>query len=136
MIMDNKEGDNDRGAGEAYRIRSIAPVSAGQKWFAAFARGAGDFKEIASRVEPVVCWALISFPDGSPDETVGQVVCGLAVDEVLNLDEESGFGEFLGYFPKRSLALEASRGAPDSDDAGHVDDDIHLAGPDEEDEED
>jgi len=60
--------------------------------------------EIDFKVVPVVCWSLLAFDNGDPDEVIGQIVAGDAILEVTYVDEDEGFGKFLGYFYSEEAA--------------------------------
>jgi len=54
----------------------------------------------------VICWAVIEFIDeDAPDEVVGQIFNGDCLTEASAVDEEEGFGEFVGYYPNEGEAI-------------------------------
>ncbi len=60
------------------------------------------------KIVPIVCWSLVTFDnDDEPDEVIGQIVARDAVVEVTYVDEEEGFGKFLGYFYSEQSAKVA-----------------------------
>lgn len=91
---------------------------------------ANDKKEDDKRYG-VIVWAVMRWPDGSPDEVVGQVFNGQYVTEADAMGDEEGVGTFIGYFTDDKEGLENFGKAADAWRAnGGADDD------DEEDEED
>lgn len=85
-------------------IKTIIPT--GRDYYAAFC--SDDAEDIPRRIERVVCWSLLSFnDDDSPDEVVGQIIVGSTIMEVTVVDEEEGFGAFLGYFDSPEDATTA-----------------------------
>ncbi len=72
-------------------IKSIAQASG---YIAAYA---GETRK-EDRLEPVLCWSVIEFEGEEPDEVVGQIFDGNCITEVTSVDEEEGYGEFIGYF--------------------------------------
>ena len=58
---------------------------------------ANDKKEDDKRYA-VIVWAVMRWPDGSPDEVVGQVFNGQYVTEADAMGDEEGVGSFIGYF--------------------------------------
>src|SRR5690606_16197072 len=84
-------------------IKTItAPV---QRCFAAYLPDEGN--DIEARIVPIVCWSLISFSKKDPDEVIGQIIYNDAIVEVTYVDEEEGFGKFLGYFYSEKSAENA-----------------------------
>ncbi|GAG15711.1 unnamed protein product, partial [marine sediment metagenome] len=66
--------------------------------FGYIAAYAGDKKK-RDRTEPVIVWSTIKFDDeDEPDEVVGQIFDGTCITEATAVDEEEGYGEFVGYF--------------------------------------
>jgi hypothetical protein len=64
--------------------------------------------DITQRIERILCWSLVEFPrPDEPDEVIGQIIVGDTVTEVTNVDEEEGFGEFIGYFQTEESATTA-----------------------------
>lgn len=56
-------------------------------------------KKKHDRTEPVIVWSTIKFDDDDePDEVVGQIFDGTCITEATAVDEEEGYGEFVGYF--------------------------------------
>lgn len=115
------------------RIKTIIPAS--PAYYAAFA--ADHKKEIGRRVVRVLCWSLIEDPKPDiPDEVIGQIIVGDTITEVTNVDEEEGFGEFLGYFESDMAASQAIITHESlEDDGGYYDDDNDDEDEDDEDEE-
>ena len=100
-------------------IKTIIPPSVPS--FAAFMPDKES--DIDLKIVPIICWSLISFADeGQPDEVIGQIIAGDAVLEVTYVDEDEGFGEFLGYFYSEGAArvriLAAVAEADDEDSEG------------------
>jgi len=58
---------------------------------------ANDKKEDDKRYG-VIVWAIMRWPDGSPDEVVGQVFNGQYLTEADAMGDEEGVGAFIGYF--------------------------------------
>lgn len=82
-------------------IRMIIPTSG--PLFAAFKPNPKH--DIELKVVPVLALALVSYEGGErADETVGQIAVGDTIAEVPCVDEEEGFGEFVGYFTDESDA--------------------------------
>ena len=73
------------------RIKSIAPA------IGYLAGYAGDKKE-DDRLYGVIVWAVMRWPDGSPDEVVGQVFNGQYITEADAMANEEGVGSLIGYF--------------------------------------
>jgi len=74
---------------------------------------AGEKKK-DDRFEHVICWTVIEFEEeDEPDEVVGQIFDGTCITEATSVDEEEGYGEFVGYFRDnekgREEAVEACR---------------------------
>lgn len=46
----------------------------------------------------VIVWAVMRWPDKSPDEVVGQVFNGQYITEADAMADEEGVGSFIGYF--------------------------------------
>ena len=67
--------------------------------------------DIGMRIVPVVCLSLVTFDNEDPDEVIGQIVASDAIVEVTYVDEEEGFGKFLGYYPSEETAKVASLAA-------------------------
>lgn len=87
------------------KIKTIIPVGNTQ-YFAAYMPN--EEEDIKQRIEPIVCWSLLEFErKDSPDEVVGQIVDGDVITEATSVDEDEGFGEFLGYFRSTSEATDA-----------------------------
>lgn len=87
------------------KIKTIIPVGNTQ-YFAAYMPDKDE--GIKQRIEPIVCWSLLEFDrKSSPDEVVGQIVDGDVITEATSVDEDEGFGEFLGYFRSTSEATDA-----------------------------
>lgn len=87
------------------RIKTIITMGNAQ-YFAAYMPN--EDEGIKQRIEPIVCWSLLEFDDEDlADEVVGQIVDGNVITEATGVDEEDGFGEFLGYFRSRSEATDA-----------------------------
>src|SRR5690606_33294550 len=86
-------------------IKTIIPLSA--PCYAAFMPDSEN--DIEAKIAPLVCWSLLSFREGGPDEVIGQIVSGDTIVEVNYVDEEEGFGRFLGYFFSESDAKAAIR---------------------------
>lgn len=87
------------------KIKTIIPIGSVQ-YFAAYMPNENE--GIKQRIEPIVCWSLLEFDrKGSPDEVVGQIVDGDVITEATSVDEDEGFGEFLGYFRSTSEATDA-----------------------------
>lgn len=79
-------------------------IEGGWQAFGYIAAYAGSKKK-NDRFEKVIAWSIIRFEDDDdPDEIIGQVWDGLRVTEATTVDEEEGFGEFVGYFLEESLA--------------------------------
>ena len=84
---------------------------------------------IELRIVPIVCWSLITFDnEEEPDEVIGQIVARDAVVEVTYVDEEEGFGKFLGYFyseqaARVSILAAVAEGADDEEDPDSDEDD-------------
>ncbi len=74
-------------------IKAIAPAS-GPAQAAAYAGKIEDEDILA----PVLCWSVIEFDEGEPDEVVGQIFDGQCITEATSVDDDEGFGEFVGYF--------------------------------------
>ena len=77
--------------------------------------------DIEFRIVPVVCLSLVTFDNGDPDEVIGQIVAGNAIVETTYVDEDEGFGKFLGYYPSEELAKVSvlaalAEGADDDED--------------------
>lgn len=110
----------------------ISPV---QPWFAAY--GPDEESDIGSRIVPVVCWSIVTDDDGD-DVIVGQIVAGDAVCEATVVDEEEGFGPFVGYFQSEELAKlgieEAAESETDGDDEAEDEDEDEDDDDDEDDE--
>lgn len=69
---------------------------------------AGANKE-DDRFEYVICWSTIEFEDeDEPDEVVGQIFDGNCITEASSVDEEEGYGEFVGYFRDNEKGREAA----------------------------
>jgi len=61
-------------------------------------------------VEPVICWSVLQFDDDDdPDEVVGQIFNGQCITEANSVDEEEGYGEFVGYFKESKEGLKMAR---------------------------
>ena len=73
----------------------ITSITEARKWLAVYLPD--NEKDIPERAVPVICWASLEFDD-DPDEVVGQIFDGNCITEVTSVDEEEGFGEFLGYY--------------------------------------
>ena len=85
-------------------IKTLIPVT-GER-FAAFLPD--KVNDSPYRVEPIICWSLVTFEDeDDPDEVIGQIIDGDSVVEVTYVDDEEGFGRFLGYFISDSDANTA-----------------------------
>lgn len=87
------------------KIKTI--IEPRQKLYAAFAPSYED--EIDQRIERVICLSLVEFPEPDvPDEVIGQIIVdGKTITEVTSVDEEEGYGEFVGYFLSPDAAQEA-----------------------------
>lgn len=74
---------------------SIESITQAFGYIAAYA---GDKKK-GDRLERVIVWSTIKFDDDEePDEVVGQIFDGTCITEATAVDEEEGYGEFVGYF--------------------------------------
>lgn len=73
------------------RIKSISPA------IGYLAGYAGDKKE-DDRLYGVIVWAVMNWPDDSPDEVVGQVFNGQYITEADAMANEDGVGSLIGYF--------------------------------------
>lgn len=117
------------------RIKTIIPT--GRDYFAAFLSDKKN--EIERRIERVVCWSLIErLVPTDCDEVVGQIFDKETITEVTNVDEEEGFGPFLGYFDSIEAATTAlmTTEAPDDSDEEDEDDDDDSDEEDEDDDDD
>lgn len=123
-------------------IKTITAPS--QPCFAAYLPD--EENDIESKIVPIVCWSLMSF-DKKPDEVIGQIICNDLIVEVTYVDEEEGFGNFLGYFDSEKLAEEAILSAmadegegedeeEDGEGEGEEEEEEEEEGEDDEDEED
>jgi len=66
--------------------------------FGYIAAYAGERKKL-DRFEPVIVWSVIEFDDDDdPDEVIGQIFDGTCITEATAVDEEEGYGDFIGYF--------------------------------------
>jgi hypothetical protein len=66
--------------------------------FGYIAAYAGEKKK-DDRLEQVIVWSVIRFDgDAEPDEVVGQIFDGTCITEATAVDDEEGYGEFVGYF--------------------------------------
>ena len=74
-------------------IKGIAPAP-GPAQAAAYA-GKTEEEDILA---PVLCFTVIEFDQGEPDEVVGQIFDGQCITEATSVDDEEGFGLFVGYF--------------------------------------
>lgn len=74
-------------------IKGIAPAP-GPAQAAAYA-GKTEEEDILA---PVLCFTVIEFDEGEPDEVVGQIFDGQCITEATSVDDEEGFGQFVGYF--------------------------------------
>ena len=74
-------------------IKGIAPAP-GPAQAAAYA-GKTEEEDILA---PVLCFTVIEFDEGEPDEVVGQIFDGQCITEATSVDDEEGFGLFVGYF--------------------------------------
>lgn len=97
---------------------------------------ANDKKEDDKRYG-VIVWAVMRWPDGSPDEVVGQVFNGQYVTEADAMGDEEGVGTFIGYFTDDKEGLENFGKAADAwrANGGADDDDEEEEGEEEGDEE-
>ena len=76
-------------------IKTIIPAA--REMYAAFMPDKDN--DIDLRIVPIVCLSLISFDnEEDPDEVIGQIAVGDAILEVTYVDEDEGFGKFLGYY--------------------------------------
>ncbi len=74
---------------------SIESITQAFGYIAAYA---GEKKK-GDRLERVIVWSIIKFDnDEEPDEVVGQIFDGTCITEATAVDEEEGYGEFVGYF--------------------------------------
>lgn len=73
---------------------SIKALTQASGYIAAYA---GQNKK-EDQVEHVICWSVIEFDEGEPDEVVGQIFDGQCVTEATSVDQEEGYGEFVGYY--------------------------------------
>lgn len=91
---------------EKTTIKTIIP--AGGDYYAAYC--SDEEEDIESRIEKVICWSLLTFEDDeTPDEVVGQIIVGSTIMETTVVDEEDGFGAFLGYYMSEDDADVALR---------------------------
>jgi len=90
-------------------IKAIASAP-GDPQAAAYAGKASDEDILA----PVLAWTVIKFDGDEPDEVVGQIFDGQCITEASSVDEEEGFGEFVGYF---ALTKEGKQQAKQACDA-------------------
>ena len=92
-------------------MASIKTIAQASGYIAAYA---GSTPE-EDRVEPVICWSVLQFDDDDdPDEVVGQIFNGQCITEATAVDEEEGYGEFVGYFKESKAGLEIARGMCDA----------------------
>lgn len=74
---------------------SIKSITQASGYIAAFAA----HEKEDDRFEHVICWSVIEFDaEDEPDEVVGQIFDGRCITEASAVDEEEGYGEFVGYF--------------------------------------
>ncbi len=74
---------------------SIESITQAFGYIAAYA---GEKKK-GDRLERVIVWSIIKFDnDEEPDEIIGQIFDGTCITEATVVDEEEGYGEFVGYF--------------------------------------
>lgn len=71
-------------------------------------------KKKEDRLEHVICWSVIEFDEeDEPDEVVGQIFDGTCITEASSVDEEEGYGEFVGYFRDNEKGREEAAEACD-----------------------
>ena len=90
--------------------------------------------DIDWKISPIVCWSLVSFSN-DPDEVIGQIIADDAVFEVTYVDEEDGFGKFLGYFFSESDAKAAIRSSVSEEEEEEEEEEAEEEEEEEEDEE-
>ena len=88
------------------RIKAICHAP-GDPQAAAYAGKTADEDILA----PVLSWTVIEFDEGEPDEVVGQIFDGQCITEATSVDEEEGFGEFVGYFALTSEGKKQAKAA-------------------------
>ncbi len=95
------------------RVKNMSSIKAiasapGPAQAAAYAGKTAD-EDILS---PVLCWSVIEFDgDDEPDEVVGQIFDGQCITEATSVDDEEGFGEFVGYFELTKRGKEQAKEA-------------------------
>jgi hypothetical protein len=78
--------------------RSKNPKIAALAQCIGYLAGYANDKKKDDRLYGVLVWAVMRWPDGSPDEVVGQVFNGQYVTEADAMGDEEGVGSFIGYF--------------------------------------
>ena len=78
--------------------RSKNPKIAALAQSIGYLAGYANDKKEDDRLYGVIVWAVMRWPDGSPDEVVGQVFNGQYITEADAMADEEDVGSFIGYF--------------------------------------